>query len=129
MAPAARRRAILQGLSSLGYEVTEGMATAWVEQGRVVLRKAASPDYGVELGGGIQSDRLQVRAVAYGRNGAARARRKASRARAPAFIDCGTTKAPCAESLFDATVSARRYRTSTLSASLRSPSLTVSRKT
>lgn len=72
MAAAARRRAILQGLSSLGYEVTDGMATAWVEQGRVILRKAASPDYGVELGGGLQSDRLQVRAVAFGGAGAAR---------------------------------------------------------
>jgi len=76
MAAAARRRAILQGLSSLGYEVTEGMATAWIENGRVVLRKAASPDYGVELGGGVQSDRLQVRAVAFGSVGAARDTRR-----------------------------------------------------
>lgn len=76
MAAAARRRTILQGLSSLGYEVTEGMATAWVENGRVVLRKAASPDYGVELGGGLQSDRLQVRAVAFGTTGALRDARR-----------------------------------------------------
>ncbi|TMI99577.1 MAG: hypothetical protein E6G97_21925 [Alphaproteobacteria bacterium] len=72
MAADARRRAILRGLSSLGYEVTEGMATAWVQNGRVVLRKAASPDYGVELGGGSQSSRLQVRAVAFGSASAAR---------------------------------------------------------
>jgi hypothetical protein len=63
MAAAARRRAILQGLSSLGYEVTEGMASAWVEGGHVVLRKATNPDYGVELAGGTKSDRFQVRAV------------------------------------------------------------------
>ncbi len=42
------------------------MATAWVQGGQVVLRKAANPDYGVELGGGTKSDRLQVRAVAFG---------------------------------------------------------------
>jgi hypothetical protein len=42
------------------------MATAWVQGGRVVLRKAANPGYGVELSGGTQSDRLQVRAVGFG---------------------------------------------------------------
>src|SRR5262249_8978630 len=65
-AAAARRRAVLQGLASLGYEVNEGMATAWVQGGRVVLRKATNPDYGVELTGGTRSDRLQVRAVGFG---------------------------------------------------------------
>jgi len=62
----ARRRAVLQALASLGYEVTEGMATAWVQSGHVLLRKAANPDYGVELAGGTKSDWLQVRAVAFG---------------------------------------------------------------
>jgi hypothetical protein len=66
LAADARRRAVLQGLASLGYEVNEGMATAWVQGGQVVLRKASNPDYGVELGGGTKSDRLQVRAVAFG---------------------------------------------------------------
>src|SRR5258708_13261051 len=41
------------------------MATAWVNGGRVVLRKAANPGYGVELSGGSKSDLLQVRAVAF----------------------------------------------------------------
>jgi hypothetical protein len=66
LAAAARRRAVLQGLASLGYQVNEGMATAWVHGGRVVLRKAANPDYGVELSGGTRSDRLQVRTVGFG---------------------------------------------------------------
>ena len=66
MAAEERRRAVLEGLASLGYEVSEGMATAWVEGGRVVLRRAASPGYGVELSGGSQSDLLQVRAVGIG---------------------------------------------------------------
>src|SRR5262249_48092736 len=52
LAADARRRAVLRGLASLGYEVSEGMATAWVQGGQVVLRKAANPDYGVELAGG-----------------------------------------------------------------------------
>jgi hypothetical protein len=43
MAAEERRRAVLEGLSALGYEVSEGMATAWVEGGRVVLRKARQP--------------------------------------------------------------------------------------
>jgi hypothetical protein len=68
----ARHRAVLQGLASLGYEVSEGMATAWVQNGQVVLRKAANPGYGVELGGGTKSDRLQVRAVAFSSAGSAR---------------------------------------------------------
>jgi hypothetical protein len=66
LAADARRRAVLRGLASLGYEVSEGMATAWVQGGQVVLRKAANPDYGIELGGGTKSERLQVRAVVFG---------------------------------------------------------------
>lgn len=60
----ARRKVVLSGLASLGYEVREGMATAWAETGKVVLRKAATPGYGVEVGGKADNGRLQVRAVA-----------------------------------------------------------------
>ncbi|MDT3420665.1 hypothetical protein QF008_002418 [Pseudomonas protegens] len=60
----ARRQAVLEGLASLGYEVREGMATAWAQDGRVVLRKGATPGYGVEVGGNADNGRLQVRAVA-----------------------------------------------------------------
>ncbi|WP_342723906.1 hypothetical protein AAFG07_33160 [Bradyrhizobium sp. B097] len=66
MAAEERRRAVLEGLASLGYEVSEGMATAWVDNGQIVLRKAANPGYGVELLGGSRSDLLQVRAVGIG---------------------------------------------------------------
>ena len=66
MAAEERRRAVLEGLASLGYEVSEGMATAWVQNGKIVLRKAANPGYGVELSGGSKSDLLQVRAVGIG---------------------------------------------------------------
>jgi hypothetical protein len=68
----ARRWAVLEGLARLGYQVTEGMATAWVQDGRVVLKKASSPGYGVELSGGTKSDRLQMRAVAFGSPSVAR---------------------------------------------------------
>jgi hypothetical protein len=72
MAAEERRRAVLEGLAALGYEVSEGMATAWVDGGRVVLRKAANPGYGAELSGGSKSDLLQVRAVAFGNSTDAR---------------------------------------------------------
>lgn len=66
MAAEERRRAVLEGLASLGYEVSDGMMTAWVSGGRVVLRKPANPGFGVELSGGSQTDLMQVRAVGLG---------------------------------------------------------------
>jgi hypothetical protein len=66
MAAEERRRVVLEGLASLGYEVSEGMMTAWVAGGRVVLRKPANPGYGVELSDGSQADVMQVRAVGIG---------------------------------------------------------------
>jgi hypothetical protein len=65
MAAAHRRAAILKGLAGLGYEVTEGLATAWVEQGHVVLKKAAQTEYGIELSGEPSGQRMQVRVVAF----------------------------------------------------------------
>ena len=66
LAAQARRAAVLQSLVGLGYEVGEGLATAWVDQGRVVLRKAAQPDYGVEISGDPAGARMQMRVVAFG---------------------------------------------------------------
>ncbi len=60
----ARRTAVLHGLAGLGYEVAEGMSTTWVNDGRLVLRNATRPDYGVEVSGG-DSGRMQMRAVAF----------------------------------------------------------------
>ena len=71
-AVASRRLAVLQGLASVGYEVVEGMATAWVRDGKVVLRRAATPGYGVEIAGTAATDRIQVRAVRFGPGDAAR---------------------------------------------------------
>ncbi|MBI1360556.1 MAG: hypothetical protein GC155_09795 [Alphaproteobacteria bacterium] len=64
LAAAARRRVVLEGLAGLGYEVNEGLETAWVDQGRVIVRSATRPQYGVELQGDLNSERAQVRAVA-----------------------------------------------------------------
>lgn len=63
IAARARRDAVLSALAGLGYEVTEGMETAWANDGQLVLRSAARPDYGVEING--QAERLQMRAVAF----------------------------------------------------------------
>ncbi|WP_423396308.1 hypothetical protein [Burkholderia sp. LMG 21824] len=63
LAAEARRNAILSGLARLGYEVHEGMTTAWAKDGRIVVKKPSLPDYGVEIGGQAQAGRLQVRAV------------------------------------------------------------------
>lgn len=72
MATEERRRAVLEGLASLGYEVSQVMMTAWVAGGRVVLRKPANPGYGVELSGGSQADVMQVRTVGMGNPAEAR---------------------------------------------------------
>ncbi|MGY3472265.1 hypothetical protein [Bradyrhizobium ottawaense] len=66
LAAEERRRAVLGGLASFGYEVSEGLMTAWVSGGRIVLRKPANPGYGIELSGGSQADLMQVRAVGIG---------------------------------------------------------------
>ena len=63
MAATARRRAVLGGLAKLGYEVRETMATAWANDGRLVLRKPNANDYGIELGAPSDASRLQVRLV------------------------------------------------------------------
>lgn len=67
MAAASRRAAVLQGLAKLGYEVTEGMTTSLAEQGRIVLKSAARPDYGVEVASA--GSRMQLRPVAFDSGG------------------------------------------------------------
>ena len=64
-AAAARRAAVLEGLAGLGYEVTEGMSTTFAQDGRLVLRSAARPDYGVEVSAAAGSERMQMRTVAF----------------------------------------------------------------
>ncbi len=82
---ALRREAMLKGLSELGYAINEGLETLWAQDGKVVLRRAASPDYGVEIAGG-QADKVQVRVVSFGTPGEAR---DTSRDRDMETIWCG----------------------------------------
>lgn len=63
----ARRAAVLEGLTGLGYEVAEGMRTAWAQDGRLVLRSASRPDYGVEVN--AAGERMQMRPVAFDAGG------------------------------------------------------------
>jgi hypothetical protein len=63
MAAAARRRAVLNGLAALGYEVREAMAVAWPKEGRIVMRKPGVADYGLELGAPADAARVQMRLV------------------------------------------------------------------
>jgi len=63
-AAASTKEAVLKGLRQLGYEVREGMATAWESEGRLVLQHPSGDGYGVELGG--RGEKLQVRAVGFG---------------------------------------------------------------
>lgn len=58
-----RRQAILNGLSKLGYEVREGMATVWQKDGKIIVNNPAIPGYGIEVGGQTASPRLQIRPV------------------------------------------------------------------
>lgn len=64
LAQQSRRDVLLSGLSDLGYEVREGMETAWVKDGRVVLQKPGVFDYGVEVGGNPSAG-VQIRTVAF----------------------------------------------------------------
>lgn len=61
-----RRNAVLAGLASLGYAVNDGLETAWVKDGRVVVSRPSQPGYGVEFGGKAASGRIQARVVAIG---------------------------------------------------------------
>lgn len=67
LSQAARRAAILEGLTGLGYEVTEGMNTTLADNGKLVLRSAARPDYGVEVS--PAGERVQMRPVAFTSSG------------------------------------------------------------
>ena len=65
IAARARRLAVLKGLADLGYHVSEGMETAWVRNGTVVLNRTLESGYGVEISGKIDSGRVQMRTVAF----------------------------------------------------------------
>jgi len=65
----AKRRTILTTLAELGYEVREGVETAWAKEGKLVMRRAANPQMGVEVKGAVGTDQLQFRPVRFGTAG------------------------------------------------------------
>jgi len=65
IAAQSRRQAVLKGLAHLGYQVSERMETAWVQNGSVVLKRKLQSGYGVEISGKIESGRVQMRTVAF----------------------------------------------------------------
>jgi hypothetical protein len=68
-AAVARRKAILDGLQKLGYQVQVGLSTMTADSGRLVVRRPSDSAYGVELVTGA-NQKIQVRSVAFdaGRN-------------------------------------------------------------
>ncbi len=71
-ATVSRREAVLAQLAALGYEIREGLQTALAQDGNVILRKAAAPDYGVEVIASATGDKLSFRAIAFGVESASR---------------------------------------------------------
>ncbi|TFZ08943.1 hypothetical protein [Ramlibacter humi] len=63
-AAAARRKAVLDGLQRLGYQVQDGLSTLTPESGRLVVRRPSDSTYGVELVTGA-NQKVQVRTVAF----------------------------------------------------------------
>ena len=62
-AAAARRRAVLGALLALGYEVRESMEKAWMQDGRIVVRKPAWLTTAWKSERQLMPSRLQVRLV------------------------------------------------------------------
>jgi hypothetical protein len=71
IAARSRRQAVLNGLAELGYQVSEGMETGWVQNGSIVLRRTLDSGYGVEILGNVDAGRVQMRTVAFRKSGSA----------------------------------------------------------
>ena len=54
----------MRALAAAGYEVREGMAVAWAEKGRLVLRKPNESSYGIEVSAPPNGNAVQTRVVA-----------------------------------------------------------------
>ncbi|MEO0625057.1 MAG: hypothetical protein AAFU49_08080 [Pseudomonadota bacterium] len=72
LAARAQRVALMTQLARLGYEVREGMETALVENGRIIVRTPHASDYGIEVT--TAKSRYQMRAVKLGEGNLDRAR-------------------------------------------------------
>jgi len=59
----SRRDAVLKGMQSIGYKVEDNLSTAWVENGRLVVKKGTHSKYGIELASASNIERCQIRVV------------------------------------------------------------------
>jgi hypothetical protein len=59
-----KRKALLTAFDKLGYVVNDNLKTAFVQDGRLVLSKNSATAYGVEFGGPVSLQRIQLRVVA-----------------------------------------------------------------
>ncbi len=62
------RKVLLGALEQLGYDVREGMLTAWVKDGNVTMRNQTTTSYGVKVSGGVEGGPLQIRPVKFDRS-------------------------------------------------------------
>lgn len=60
----ARRKAIRSALEKAGYTINDSMQTAWVENGRLIVKKATNSLYGIEIMSPTNLSRIQARVVA-----------------------------------------------------------------
>jgi len=60
-----QRAAVLRAIAAAGYEIRQGMATAWAENGRIVLQKPNDTQYGIEISAPPQGTAIQTRVVAF----------------------------------------------------------------
>jgi hypothetical protein len=61
-----KRRAVLESLAELGYEVEEGaMATALVKGGKLIVRRPAEDEYAVEVVANSEVSVVQTRVIRY----------------------------------------------------------------
>jgi hypothetical protein len=65
IAAQSRRQAVIEGLAELVYQVSEGIETAWVKDGSIVLKRTLESGYGIEVIGNVDSGRVQMRTVAF----------------------------------------------------------------
>ena len=60
-----KRHAILESLTELGYETSEGMETALAQAGKLVIRKPGDTDYAVEVVSDANLSMVQTTMVRY----------------------------------------------------------------
>jgi hypothetical protein len=61
-----KRQAILQALTELGYEIAEGMETALVRSGKIIIQKGGESEYAIEMVTDTDLSMLQTSMIRYG---------------------------------------------------------------